>query len=116
MRKKDIRKAVASFDKACDDLLAFINAIEETKIGGQAVSWAHEYAIIRLYREFETLMLGIVPPGLDHYWRELSFNNINLAGSVVRGWYTLPQPRSYYVHGTPPALDPSTERTTQWDS
>jgi len=54
---------------------------------------------------FETLMLGTVPPGVDHYWRELSFNNVNLAGSVVRGWYTLPQPRSYYIYGSPPALD-----------
>ena len=54
---------------------------------------------------FETLMLGTVPPGVDHYWRELSFNNVNLAGSIVLGWYTLPQPRSYYIHGSPPALD-----------
>jgi M6 family metalloprotease-like protein len=54
---------------------------------------------------FETLMLGTVPPGLDHYWRELSFNNVNLAGSMVRGWYTLPQPRSYYVYGAPVQLD-----------
>ncbi len=36
-------------------------------------------------------------PGLDHYWREVSFDNINVAGSLARGWYDLPQPRSYYV-------------------
>ncbi len=36
-------------------------------------------------------------PGLDHYWREVSYNNINLSGSGALGWYTLPQPRSYYI-------------------
>jgi hypothetical protein len=50
-------------------------------------------------------MLGTSPPGLDHYWREVSFNNVNLTGSAVYGWYTLPQPRSYYVHGSPAQLD-----------
>ena len=38
-------------------------------------------------------------PGLDHYWREVSYNTANIAGSNAVGWYTLPQPRSYYVYG-----------------
>lgn len=54
---------------------------------------------------FETLMLGSQKPGLDHYWRENSYNQINLTGSVVVGWYTLPHPRSYYVYGNPLELD-----------
>jgi M6 family metalloprotease-like protein len=54
---------------------------------------------------FSTLMLGTTAPGLDHYWRELSFNNVNLIGSAVYGWYMLPQPRSYYVYGNPAQLD-----------
>jgi len=37
-------------------------------------------------------------PGLDHYWRAISYNMINLTGSVTSSqWYTLPQPRSFYV-------------------
>ena len=36
-------------------------------------------------------------PGIDNYFREASFNAINLTGTVVLGWYTLPHPRSYYV-------------------
>lgn len=36
-------------------------------------------------------------PGIDNYFREASFNAINLTGTVVMGWYTLPHPRSYYV-------------------
>ncbi len=38
-------------------------------------------------------------PGLDHYWREQSYNQINVVGSgATSQWYTLPQPRSYYVY------------------
>jgi M6 family metalloprotease-like protein len=37
-------------------------------------------------------------PGLDHYWREVSYNTVNIVGSNAVGWYTLPQPRSYYVY------------------
>ncbi len=36
-------------------------------------------------------------PGMDHYWREASYNRVNIAGSSAHGWFTLPQPRSYYV-------------------
>jgi len=42
-------------------------------------------------------MYGATYPGLDHYWREASYNNINLVGSTAVGWYTLPHPVSYYV-------------------
>jgi M6 family metalloprotease-like protein len=45
-------------------------------------------------------MYGSSYPGLDHYWREQSFNTVNVAGSTAVGWYTLPQPRSYYVYDT----------------
>ncbi|HNS52845.1 MAG TPA: hypothetical protein PKO09_16895 [Anaerolineae bacterium] len=37
-------------------------------------------------------------PGLDHYWRQVSYQNIDLVGSDAVGWYYLPQPRSYYVY------------------
>lgn len=37
-------------------------------------------------------------PGLDYYWREVSYHNVTLEGSQALGWYTLPHPRSYYVY------------------
>lgn len=40
---------------------------------------------------------GIAAGQLDHYWQEVSYGQINLAGSAAYGWATLPQPRSYYV-------------------
>ena len=42
-------------------------------------------------------LTGTAYPAMDHYWRELSENRINLTGSAVFGWYVLPQPRSYYI-------------------
>ncbi len=44
-------------------------------------------------------MYGSTYPGLNHYWREVSNNNININGSNAVGWYTLPQSRSYYIYG-----------------
>ncbi len=35
-------------------------------------------------------------PGLDHYWRELSYETANVAGSGAAGWFVLPQPEAYY--------------------
>ncbi len=43
-------------------------------------------------------LIGSSHRNLDHYWREVSYGNINLTGSVVVGWYNLPRPRSYYVY------------------
>ena len=42
-------------------------------------------------------MYGSQYPLLDHYWQELSDNQINLQGSAAFGWYALPNPRSYYI-------------------
>lgn len=41
-------------------------------------------------------------PGLDHYWRQISYGNITLTGSAtVSRWYTLPQNyASYFKNGS----------------
>ena len=36
-------------------------------------------------------------PGLDHFWREVSNNTINLSGSTAVGWYTLPRTSNDYL-------------------
>ena len=35
-------------------------------------------------------------PGIDHYWREASYDNFKLEGSEAKGWYNLPQNEAYY--------------------
>jgi FG-GAP repeat len=47
---------------------------------------------------YQAMMRADAAPGLDHYWREASYNLVHIAGSVVTQWYNLPQPRSYYVY------------------
>jgi hypothetical protein len=37
-------------------------------------------------------------PALDHYWRELSYGKINLAGSMSYGWFNLPKPLGDYYN------------------
>ncbi|MGQ0640623.1 MAG: dockerin type I domain-containing protein [Gemmatimonadaceae bacterium] len=42
-------------------------------------------------------MYGSAFGGADDFYREVSNGRINLTGTRVYGWYTLPQPRSVYV-------------------
>ena len=35
-------------------------------------------------------------PGLDHYWREVSYDTINIVGSSASGWFVLPHTEAYY--------------------
>ena len=37
-------------------------------------------------------------PGLNHYWKEVSYNTVNVSGSSAVGWYVLPHERSYYMN------------------
>ena len=53
---------------------------------------------------FET-ELGASYPGVDHYWREVSYYTIDLTGSVTVGWYDLPKNRADYFNGTEANLD-----------
>ncbi|OGO28852.1 MAG: hypothetical protein A2Z16_11180 [Chloroflexi bacterium RBG_16_54_18] len=48
-------------------------------------------------------------PGLDHYWRELSYNQLDLLGSTAVGWFNLPQPRSYYIYDMDSDSDPDAD-------
>lgn len=59
---------------------------------------ADEPRTVAYYRE----MYRNTYPGLDHYWREASYGQVNLTGSTAIGWYTLPKPHAAYfdVNGT----------------
>jgi hypothetical protein len=45
---------------------------------------------------FFQAMYASTYPGLDHYWRELSYDNVNVSGSMAVVWVTLPNPVSHY--------------------
>ncbi|MEM7481005.1 MAG: hypothetical protein AAF481_07500 [Acidobacteriota bacterium] len=42
-------------------------------------------------------MYANVPGGLDHYWREVSYDAIDIVGSTAVAWVTLPRVRTQYV-------------------
>jgi hypothetical protein len=50
-------------------------------------------------------LMGDVYPGASHYWREASFDALNVGGSAVFGWYDLPHPRSYYLNAAGDGMD-----------
>jgi len=47
-------------------------------------------------RSYFQSMYASTYPGLDHYWRELSYDNANIAGSTAVVWVNLPHPVSTY--------------------
>jgi hypothetical protein len=50
---------------------------------------------------FYQALFGTAYPGLDHYWRQISYNIINLNGTAtVTAWRAMPQPRSFYITGS----------------
>lgn len=48
-------------------------------------------------RSYFQALMGSSYPGLDHFWRELSYNQMNLTGSAVFGWYPLPHTIEEYL-------------------
>ena len=48
-------------------------------------------------RAFFQAQYGDAPGQLGHYWSEVSYGAINLAGSTAYGWYALPAPRAAYI-------------------
>lgn len=43
-------------------------------------------------------LTGDVYPGVNHFWNEVSRNNVNFTGSVVKGPYVLPHTTPVYVY------------------
>jgi M6 family metalloprotease-like protein len=62
-----------------------------------ACKYADNAAEPKTISYFDSLVSGTTQPGLDHFWRETSYDQINLAGSQVVGWYTLPRARAEYL-------------------
>jgi len=59
MRKKSIKKAASGFSKNVDGILDLLGRASKSKIfTDQDQSWSYDLSIIRLYREFEDLMLS----------------------------------------------------------
>ena len=58
MKKKSMKKAAQIFEKNVDDIIEFTKRCSASNLTDQDQSWCFDLAIIRLYREFEDLMLS----------------------------------------------------------
>ena len=59
-KKKSVKKAAQRFKNQADAIVAFLSTVGQRR-SKEHVSWLYEYAVIRLYREFESLILqGLV--------------------------------------------------------
>lgn len=56
-RKKSGRLAAQIFRERAEEIAEFALDVSESGLSDQYVTWAYDFAIIRLYREFEHLML-----------------------------------------------------------
>lgn len=66
-------------------------------------------------KSYFTQMLSNDTGRLDQYWREVSYRKLDIAGSAVYGWFTLPFPRVHYVPLNPDGSDGSADLDALWN-
>jgi len=66
MKKKSIKRAAKQFEDEISTIHGFLNATNNAQLSETHVSLCYEYAIIRLYREFEKFMLHAMVACLNH--------------------------------------------------
>jgi hypothetical protein len=64
-RKKSVKKSATDFKAAADAVAGFVDAARQNLTAQQA-SWAYEYGVLRLYREFEALMLDALVGAINN--------------------------------------------------
>lgn len=72
MRKKSAKKAAQAFKDNTDEIMQFLAPQNLSKLSERHTTWAYEYAIIRLYREFEDLILNSLIAAINNDTKELS--------------------------------------------
>jgi hypothetical protein len=64
-RKKSVRLAARKFNETADSISAFLTKVAVGQ-SDEHVSWLYNYAAIRLYREFEQLMLSALVGAINN--------------------------------------------------
>jgi hypothetical protein len=64
-RKKSIRRTASDFIEKATELEAFVDT-DIAVLSDMHKSWCHDYAIIRLYREFEQMMLHVIVGAINN--------------------------------------------------
>lgn len=64
-RKKSVRRTAQNFKTAADETCAFVSSVSSGQ-SKEYVSWLYNYAVIRLYRDFESLMLAALVGAINN--------------------------------------------------
>ena len=64
-RKKSIKLATTEFNKEVDKAISFLEIVSSGQ-SDEHITWLHNYAIIRLYKEFEGLMLDALVAAVNN--------------------------------------------------
>lgn len=65
-KKKSAKLAAQTFRKRADEVLAFAQAVSNSSLSAEHVSWGYDLAIIRLYGYFEALMLEVLTCAINN--------------------------------------------------
>jgi hypothetical protein len=79
-RKKSLKQATQRFKLDCNDLMQYLQAVQPQVqpqvqphlLNGKHVSWSYDYGVIRLYREFEKLVLECLVGAINNNTSTLS--------------------------------------------
>jgi len=72
VRKKSGKKAAVAFKTAVENIAGFIQATRDAGIAETHKTWMFDYGIIRLYREFENLILSCLIAAINNDTTQLS--------------------------------------------
>lgn len=72
MRKKSGKRAAKAFKDGLSEIGQFLDAVAKTGLSAAQVTWAYDYSIIRLYREFEDLVLHCLIAAINSDTEQLS--------------------------------------------
>jgi hypothetical protein len=64
-RKKSIKLATTEFNKEVDKTISFLELVSNGQ-SDEHITWLHNYAIIRIYKEFEGLMLDALVAAVNN--------------------------------------------------
>jgi len=71
-KKKSSRIPAERFISECAEITEFLEFTISNNASDKHISWAHEYAIMKLYREFEQMLLECLIAGLNRNTSALS--------------------------------------------
>ena len=70
-KKKSVKKSAKEFIDHADELQQFVSGPAQS-LSKQQNSWCHDYAVIRLYREFEQMMLSAIVGAINNNTETIS--------------------------------------------